>query len=177
MQRRSCHTPRLVRAILCGVVLLTTAGCVEPRSQATPPVVDLDSDPTLLACPASETSSTTEVIDPLGGAVSAAGTTISLPAGAVLAPTTIKVTVPASQYMEVEITANGLASFLFQKPVTISVNYSRCPTNLTDGKALTAWRIDTQGKALLENMGGSNDAPRRTYIFSTGHLSGYAIAQ
>jgi hypothetical protein len=95
----------------------------------------------------------------------------------VIASTLLRVTVPASTYMEVDVTANDLLSFLFVKPVTITIDYSRCPTSVTAGKALTVWHINTQTKALIANMNGVNDPARRKISFTTTHLSGYAIAQ
>jgi hypothetical protein len=112
----------------------------------------------------------------LGGIVSLGNTKISIPAGALLQPTLIQVRLPASQYMEVDVSANGLLSFLFKRPVSVTIDYSRCPASATDGAALTVWHIDSATKELLENMGGTNDASARTITFSTGHLSGYAVA-
>ena len=131
----------------------------------------------LIECPTSQVSTRSGLIGILGGTVAAAGTSISLPEGAVLVGTLIRVTVPASTYMEVDVTAGGLLSFFFQKPVTITIDYSRCPTSVTAGKTLTVWHINTQTKALIENMHGVNDPLQRKISFTTDHLSGYAIAQ
>ena len=131
----------------------------------------------LIECPTAQESTRSGLIGILGGTVAAAGTSISLPAGAVLTGTLIRVTVPASTYMEVDVTAGGLLSFLFQKPVTITIDYSRCPTSVTAGKTLTVWHINTQTKVLIENMHGVNDPVQRKISFTTDHLSGYAIAQ
>lgn len=143
-----------------------------PGDTTTPPA-----SPQLIQCPTTQTATSSGLISVLGGVITAAGTSISLPAGSVLAVTLIKVTVPASTYMEVDITANDLASFIFQRAVTITIDYSRCPTNVTAGKTLTVWHINPQTKALLTNMGGVNDAAARRITFTTDHLSGYAIAQ
>jgi hypothetical protein len=131
----------------------------------------------LIECPTAQTSANSGSIGVLGGTIAAAGTSITLPAGAVLVGTLIKVTVPASTYMEVDVTANDLLTFLFLKPVTITIDYSRCPASVTAGKTLTVWHINTQTKLLIENMGGVNDPVQRKISFTTTHLSGYAIAQ
>ena len=132
----------------------------------------------LIECPTTQTAANSSLITPLlGGTVAAAGTSISLPAGSLLASTLITVTVPASTYMEVDITANDLPVFAFLKTVTVTIDYSRCPTSVTAGKALSVWHINTQTKALIANMGGVNDPVQRRMTFTTGHLSGYAIAQ
>jgi hypothetical protein len=78
--------------------------------------------------------------------------------------------------MEVDIRANNFTSFLFNSPISVSIDYSRCDPASTDGRALSVWHIDEQSKALLQNMGGVNDPVARKITFSTPHLSGYAIA-
>ena len=131
----------------------------------------------LIECPTTQTSTASGFINVLGGTVATAGTSISLPAGSVLSATLLRVTVPASTYMEVDVTANDLLSFLFVKPVTITIDYSRCLPSVTQGKTLTVWHINTQTKLLIANMNGVNDPAQRTITFTTSHLSGYAIAQ
>ena len=131
----------------------------------------------LIECPTTQPSTNSGLIGILGGTIAAAGSSISLPAGSLLLGTLIRVTVPASTYMEIDVTANDLATFLFQKPVTITIDYSRCPTSVTAGKTLTVWHINTQTKLLIQNMNGVNDPVQRKISFTTDHLSGYAIAQ
>ena len=131
----------------------------------------------LIECPTTQPVTSSSLITILGGTVAAAGTSISLPAGALLASTLINVTVPASTYMEVDITANSLPVFAFLKTVTVTIDYSRCLPSVTAGKTLTVWQINPQTKALITNMGGVNDPVQRRMTFTTGHLSGYAIAQ
>lgn len=133
--------------------------------------------PRLIQCPTTQTATSSDLITILGGIVTAAGTSISLPPGSLLTATRIRVTVPASTFMEVDITADDLVTFLFQSRVTITIDYSRCPTSVTAGTTLTVWQINPQTKALLVNMGGVNDAALRRITFTTDHLSGYAIAQ
>ena len=130
----------------------------------------------LIECPTSSSSTRTALVSPLGGSVTAGGATISIPAGAVLVPTVITVTVPASNYMEVDITAAGVEHFLFELPVSVTVSYARCTRADIDKSPLTAWYIDGATKALLEHMGGVDDKANRTVTFTTPHLSGYALA-
>jgi len=130
----------------------------------------------LIECPASTASQSAAVVTPLGGVVLSGGTSISIPAGAVLVPTTIIVTVPASQYMEVDISVPGIEHFLFELPVTVTVSYARCQRADINRTPLTAWHIDTSTKALLEAMGGVDDKLARSVTFTTPHLSGYALA-
>lgn len=131
----------------------------------------------LIECPTTQTATNSALIGILGGTVAAAGSSISLPAGAVLVGTLIRLTVPASTYMEIDVTANDLLTFLFLKPVTITIDYSRCLPSVTDGKTLSVWHINTQTKVLIRNMHGVNDPVQRKISFTTDHLSGYAIAQ
>jgi hypothetical protein len=147
------------------------------QDTASPPDTTGVSQRRLIECPTTQTSTNSGLLGVLGGTIAAAGTSISLPAGSVVLGTLIRVTVPASTYMEIDVTANDLASFLFLRPVTITIDYSRCPTSVTAGKTLTVWHINTQTKALIENMNGVNDPVQRKMSFTTDHLSGYAIAQ
>ena len=161
------------------VVTRPPDGGVITDTTSTPPPADTNTvaGPRLIQCPTTQASASSQFITVLGGIVTAAGTSISLPAGSLLTTTLITVTVPASTYMEVDIKANDLVSFLFQSRVTVTIDYSRCPTSVTAGKTLTAWQINPQTKALLVDMGGVNDAALRRITFTTDHLSGYAIAQ
>ena len=130
----------------------------------------------LLRCPTTETATTTAVVTPLGGLLSVAGTSVSIPAGAVTVPTTITVTVPASQYMEIDVTALGVEHFIFAAPVTVTVSYARCDMRRTDRAPLYAYHINSITKKLLERMPSVDDKTARTVTFTTGHLSGYALA-
>jgi hypothetical protein len=132
----------------------------------------------LIECPTNQAPAASGLITPLlGGTITAAGSSISIPAGSVLTATVIDLTVPASTYMEIDIKANGLLTVLFLKTVTVTIDYSRCPASATQGKTLSVWLINTQTKALLVNMNGVNDPVARRITFTTDHLSGYAIAQ
>jgi hypothetical protein len=184
-----CRISRFLCALTLGLAFAVT-GCSDvTRPPAgginTPPDTNTapgdttpqPSSPQLIQCPTTQTATSSGLVSILGGTITAAGTSISLPAGSLLSVTLIKVTVPASTYMEVDITANDLASFLFQSAVTVTIDYSRCPTSVTAGKTLTVWHINPQTKELLTNMAGVNDAALRRITFTTDHLSGYAIAQ
>jgi len=151
----------------------TSTAIPSPSSPTSP---SSPSSPTLLRCPASQTQTTSAIVTTLGATVSLAGSAVRVPAGALLAATTIKLTVPASEYMEIEVRANDLTSFLFQQSVSITIDYSRCPAAEANKAPLKVWHIDTQSKQLLENMGGVDDKTTHTITFTTTHLSGYAVA-
>ncbi len=131
---------------------------------------------TLVQCPTNTTASATAVVGPLGGLVNVGSTSIQIPAGALLSPATVTVTVPASKYMEVDISVEGVEHFVFELPVVVTLNYGRCNRSDIDAAPLSVWYIDSETKALLEPMGGVDNKLLRTITFTTGHLSGYAVA-
>ncbi|HYC80889.1 MAG TPA: hypothetical protein VEB65_03825 [Solirubrobacterales bacterium] len=164
-------------ASLAAVAVLGTACSDMSPTEPQAPSFSSSSGPTLVECPTDATRSKTGTIGLLGGTISLDGHSISLPFGAVLLPVSITLTVPASQYMEVDITANGLEHFEFLKPVDVTISYGRCTRTDIDHAPLSVWYIDSSTKALLEDMGGVDDKTARTVTFGTGHLSGYSIAQ
>ena len=129
----------------------------------------------LLVCPSTQAYTATKIIGRDGGSLSAGGTTITLPARAVNRPTMFTLTVPASDYVEVEIVAENNHHFKFEKRVSVTMDYSRCEMDLSE-KPLSAWHIDVKTKDLLEEMPGRTDKRASTVSFGTDHLSGYALA-
>ena len=165
----------LLGAISCMKDGATTA----PSMQApiAPRHEEVAAAPTLLACPSTGTQTTTGVIGLLGGTISLGSTKISIPFGAVLEPTLFQIVIPESPYMEVEVHAVGLTTFLFKRPVQITIDYSRCSDDaIPAGAQLQGVYIDGDTKAVLEQMGGVDDHDSRRLTFSTPHLSGYAVA-
>lgn len=171
---------------------MSVASCGEPTgpSALTSPSFDLVAAATdagdvtvseapsarLVSCPTSATASAHDVIGVAGGEVSAGGVTIHIPPGAVLVPTMFDVTVPASEYMEMDITARGSEHYLFVLPVTVSIDYSRCDEAKVASASLAVFHIDVLKKSLLQRMFGDDDKQNRRITFITDHLSGYAIA-
>ena len=102
---------------------------------------------------------------------------MTLPLFAVLLPTEFRLEAPVSRFMELDITANGMDSFDFQKAVTITIDYSRCTRSDIEGQALTVWQIDPVTKDLIEPMGGFDDKIAHTITFTTDHLSTYSLAR
>ena len=164
---------------LSSLLLAAFTACGEPTAPAAFQATSgfFSSDAKLVVCPTSETRTTTAWVDPLiGGTISLGGTSIALPAGAVKTPTLLTVTVPASKYVEVRITALGITHFVFERDVEITIDYSRCTRSDIDAAPLSAWYINGLTGTPLENMGGVDDKQARTVRFSTDHLSSYAIA-
>lgn len=173
-----------IRQVLCiaavGTVAVTLGSCSEPttphRATPTADVLAQTAQPAFLVCPIDTTLRASETIGVLGGTVSVGNTSISIPAGALLGTKTITVTIPASQYMDVDITADGTNGLTFLDAATITIDYSRCPDSALPSSALSAWYVsDTHSP--LQFMAGVDLRAERRLVFVTGHLSGYAIAQ
>ena len=164
-----------LRRSVAAVLALGLAGAASCETPTIPPEQDPQNF-TLASCPTTVSQTTQALIGPLGGTLSLAGTVIGIPSGALTEPTLITLTIPASQYMEIDVRANDLLSFVFNKPIGIRLDYSRCTDPALDTQRLSVWHIDTQSKALLENMGGTDNKSANTIDFTTGHLSNYAIA-
>ncbi len=128
----------------------------------------------LVVCPTAETRRARATVGPEGGYVSARGSSITIPPGAVSEPTLFEVVVPASRYMEIEIHAAGMDSYVFATPATITINFARCPGDaIPPGSVLEGVYIDDVNQ-VLEHMGGQSSSHKLS--FQTGHLSGYAVA-
>lgn len=164
-----------VAAAILGMVFVT--GC-ENGAMELPlePSLATTTGATLVECPVGETRAVSGTIGLLGGTLELDGHSITLPYGAVLMPTPITMTVPAGNYVEVDIHAAGEESFQFQEPVTIAISYERCTRSNIDKESLTVWHIDEETKELLEHMGGEDDKVARRVTFTSGHLSGFVIA-
>ena len=170
MRRSRCVPLALVVAASGLLVACDQDPAADPTGQTE--YMQMDSRTLISACAVAPSVKASAVIGATGGSVSAGGVTFTVPAGAVPAPTEFRVHVPSSQYAEVNIQANGQEHYQFLAPVVVAMDYSRC----TASEPLAVWHIDPVTKALLENMGGVNDALNQRMIFSTMHLSGYAIA-
>ena len=134
------------------------------------------SSPQLLVCPSTQTQTTSSVLGVDGGTVSLGGTSVTIPLGALLGQTTVELTIPAGQYMEVDLSVNGGQHISFLQPVTVTIDYSRCNPWQTLFRQLSVWNIDQDTKALLENEGGIDNKLLRQITFTTSHFSGFAIA-
>lgn len=166
-------------AALLFVVSLAAIGCDGADNAPLAPDAALlaASGSTLIECPVSETRSVTKELLP-GETIELDGHSMTVPIGAILVPTTFTLTVPKSNYMEIEIHAEGAEHFVFldEAQASITISYQRCTRSDIDKSALTAWYIDSATKALLEHMGGTDDKVARTVTFDSDHLSGFAIA-
>ena len=151
------------------------AYAIDARKAVAQPTSPLASSAQLLVCPSTQSYTATAIIGREGGSLTVGGATMTLPQRAVNRPTLFTMTVPASQYVEVEIVAEDKPHFNFDKRVSITLDYSRCGAE-ADEKPLTAWHIDPSSKRLIDQMPGRKDRRDNTVSFGTDHLSGYALA-
>lgn len=140
-------------------------------------VTDLSSLTPLVCTSGTTQQSPVGFIGLLGGRVTLGANRLVVPLGSLAALTAFQITLPAGDAVEVDVSAVGLTSFLFEAPVSITIDYSRCPaTAIPDGANLQVVYIDSRTKQMLAAMGGVNDPVAHTITFQTSHLSGYEVA-
>jgi hypothetical protein len=159
-------TPRADESSGAAGSLLTWPG--RPRASA--------GSATLINCPTATAQSVTSHIGPLGGLLALGSTRVVIPLGAVLFPEDFTLTIPASQHAEIRVRAGSAEHYLFQRPVLMTIDYSRCATPELDRHLLSVWNVDEESDALLEQMIGVDLKLTHTITFTTIHLSGYAVA-
>jgi hypothetical protein len=169
---------RLAFSLMCGAIALSLANCSAdaPTAAAAPSTYALSrvgARHDLLSCPGGSNHVSRATIGPEGGRLSLDGFVMDVPAGAVLDTTTFVMRVPEAKVLKVKIRARDEKHFVFEKPVSITLNYSRCSSVPSDP---TAWYIDENTNSELEQMPGANNAAAQTFTLRTGHLSGYALA-
>ena len=173
--------PALVPALLLAVTACADAPTSAPalRSPDAPVRALAASAPasTLLECAPASASSASKLITPAGGMIATGGHAIAIPPRAVSRPTRITMTVPASRFVEVDISAAGHDHFQFARPVVVTLDYSRCGASADAiASSFTAWYVDQPSRTFLADMGGVDDRLFRRIFFTTDHLSGYAVA-
>lgn len=175
------------RAFALSVLVLVAASCGGDASTGVPVRATPDSllvsglgngsSATLLQCDPPDTAqSATAIIGPLGGTVAIGNTIVAIPANAVLAPTSFRLSIPASRLVEISVQAGDSLHFYFLKPVLVTIDYGRCADAVPPQSSLSVWHIDETSKSLLELMPSVDLRLLHTISFYTGHLSGYAVA-
>lgn len=131
-----------------------------------------------VSCPANDSElDALGVVNFWGGRIEGEEAEVEIPVAAVDGSTGIAVNVPASPYFEVQFTANGGEHYTFDRPITVTVDYSRCPdSSIRSHAALRVVYVDGETRQPLEDMGGVVDSVARTITFQTGHFSSYVIA-
>ena len=174
---------RIVLQLLAATGIVAFVACAAPditgidrQGHDQDALFSFGSGPKLIECPTTESFSNSGIIGVTGGSLSAGGVTIAIPANALLSDAVVSITVPASKYVEADITVQGSEHFVFQLPVVVTMSYARCSRSNIDLVPLSAWYIDSNTKQLLEKQPSFDNKLLRTVTFTTGHLSGYAIA-
>ena len=85
-------------------------------------------------------------------------------------------TVPASNYVEIDVSVQGTEHFIFELPIVVTVSYARCNSTSLGFSPISAWYFDQETGDLLEEMPSLDNKLLRTVTFTTGHLSGYILA-
>lgn len=129
-----------------------------------------------LVCAVAEENAVRAKIRPEGGTVSLHGHSIYFPPGAVREPVEVKLTVPASRYVEVDIQVNGQEHYRLARPVLAMLSYGRCGSAAVPGGPLTVWHVDDATRRPIERMSSLDDRGSRTVSFVTKHFSGFVIA-
>lgn len=172
MSRTRFAGPMAVLAVL-GIAACEHAGDPSAPERLLSTVDDV---PAPLECPTDVTLSGQAVIGPSGGTLSAGGHQVVIPAGALTETLTFTLAAPAGTPLLIEASAEGLGHVLFKKPVTVVIDYSRCPAGELDDGALSAWYVEGTPPKLLKRMSGAQEPAASTYHFYTDHFSGYVIA-
>lgn len=168
-----------IRYALCAAAA-TLASCADGAGTLTAPEaasLATSTGPTPLECPTAVTRSTTGTIGLLGGVLELDGHRVVIPADAVLVPTEFTLTVPAGNYVKIDVKAAGEEHFQFRKPVSLTLSYARCTRTNIDRETLRIYYVDSQTNAFLEDMGGTDDKAGRKVSTGTDHFSGYLIGQ
>lgn len=169
-----------LRSAALSLTVLAAASCTDaPAAGITEPAGALaaqSTGPSLLECPVDTSVSAAGLVGPLGGVVSVGGHQLVIPPLAVLVPTQFTVTVPASQYVRVDVTAGNGQHYQFRKPVTLTLSYARCTRSDIAKENLRIYYVD-DNNVILEDMGGTDDKSARTVSTGTDHLSGYLIGE
>lgn len=183
---------------LLGVVSALTLGACADADPASPlapsqaPAAGVGISSTLLECSAATSVTASDTISFLGGTIQvtdAAGGVheVSFPAYSVTGPTIFTLTVPASKYVEVRVTAQDLVSgvvfdtFAFPSDAqpTLTISYKRCTRANILHQPLALYHIDEVTDSILEGpFGGKEGNPSDPRV--TGkvpHFTDYAIGQ
>lgn len=165
------------------LAVMTACGEQTPTAPVAPKGDGADllflSRPKLLECESTETLTTSSIIGSLGGIISVGGTSVQFPAEVFSEDTEVTLTIPASPYVEVEITTTGRTYFGDLQPLLrplVTISYARCNRGDLWLKLLSAWYIDSDTKELLEKQVSVDNKLTESVTFRAKHFSGYAIA-
>jgi hypothetical protein len=173
----------LLVAIAIAVLLLAfTAGCgdTEPTSsQASTLSLSqrrAEAGTNLASCETDASATTSAMIGPDGGMLSAGPATVFIPPQAVRTPTRLTIQPLAGHTLRVRITAKGHDRFGFARPIAVMIGYAHCSRQEFLRGNIAVWHVDDLTDALLEPMPTVHDRQHSMVGFLTAHLSTYAVA-
>ena len=125
----------------------------------------------LLACEPQPYARQVQVVGPTGGTIRVGGHTLVIPAGALSTSVTITAEAPSDVVASVRFQPEGLR---FQRPATLTLDYSSCPLGrlqILKRVAYTTDRLD-----ILSFLLSRDDLLRMRVSADLEHFSRYAVA-
>jgi len=184
MKTRRCLLPVVVAAAVAAVLScrepsplgtisldLVPPDTVVPLSQPHAPVDSLVQTAGLISCSPLPYDSATQVIGPLGGTIQAGVDTLSVPAGALLAPVAITMVTPSDTVNAVRFAPEGLT---FQVPASLTMSYANCNLLGVNIPKQIAWTTDAL--AILDYLKSWDNKNAQLVTGEVNHFSEYAIA-
>lgn len=174
----------------CILLALTLGACDEPSAlgptdrapevEITTPFLDVVGMSAMgivpMACRTDEPIVGTGTVTAGGGNIMAGPHRVDVPAGAVTTATEITMIVPPSEYMVIDMRANGREHFEFAAPISISLDYSECDEALLSEGDPSAWYIADGSGLPVEEMPVVEVIDGSRVTFSTDHFSVYMLA-
>ncbi|HVH66823.1 MAG TPA: hypothetical protein VM716_03070 [Gemmatimonadales bacterium] len=135
-------------------------------------VIGLTPGPTgLLRCAPLAAASVTQTIGPTGGTLYVGVHQLTVPAGALLAPTTITAVAPSDTVNQIRFQPEGL---VFLLPATLQMSYGNC--DLLGQVAPKEIAYTTDELRIREYLLSSDDVLSQRVTASLQHFSTYAVA-
>ncbi|HEX9581416.1 MAG TPA: hypothetical protein VF970_09965 [Gemmatimonadales bacterium] len=162
------------RLAVLGAAALAVVTCREP-SPVGPPAASLLGGgiqiPGLLTCAPRPSDSVTRTIGSEGGVLQVGPHTLSVPAGALVAPVTIMAVAPSETVNQVRFQPEGLH---FQQPASLTLSYANC--DLLGLPLPPRIAYTTDALAILEYLPSLDHAAAQRVTGELGHFSSYAVA-
>jgi hypothetical protein len=168
---------RLTTVALAAALTACSEPTSAPRLDESEPNLNVIAPSGLLVCPNTTFDFAWSIVGRLGGLLSLDGHQVIFGQQSLLSLAFVTIREPISPYVEIEVRVNGREHYQFGQPVTVVLDYSRCPESSLPPGPLTAWQIDPATNAFIQNMHGVDNRAARTVTFTTDHFSGYAVAQ
>jgi hypothetical protein len=167
---------RLALFLLLGGAVWVGWSCTErsPLEVRTAPRADLwglTPDLGLLSCTPIAADSVTDTIGPDGGTIQVGPHTLTIPAGALLAPVAITAVAPSDTVNHVQFQPQGLQ---FLQPASLTLSYANCSILGLPVPRQIAYTTDAL--VILEYLGSLDDPRNQTVTASIHHFSEYAVA-